>query len=179
MSTWQEITKHVFEWCNLYLVLPLGAGAFGVAIWQITDAKNAANQAKTAAEAAKGAAENARSQFKTMSVTVLLPQLRNLEEAMEHAIHDKSLKLLMHLVHDWLWHATACRQYLDESNKAEAQAMTDIQKSVVASTALKQRFFAFDEATDWAKETTQMRKTMANVTANLGALSAQQTVRGA
>jgi hypothetical protein len=173
-----------FEWSNLYLALPLVIVGFIFAIWQIMQAKSAADEAErkagnaeTAANAAKAAAENARSQFKMMSVTVLLPQLRNLEEAVERAIHDEELHLLLHLLQDWRWQASTCREYLDGSIAAEAAAMTKIQTSVAAVTNLKPKILAFNEATDWTKETGRMRKTMTDVTANLGALTAQHTVK--
>ena len=108
-----SLAQSVFEWLNLYWQMPLGVVGFGIAIWQIIEAKRAARGAQTSANAAKDAAENARSQFKMMSVTVLLPQLRNLEEAVERAIHDKELHLLLHLLQDWRWQASTCREYLD------------------------------------------------------------------
>ncbi|WP_078279079.1 hypothetical protein [Mycobacteroides franklinii] len=180
----ESLVKDFFEWSNLYLAIPLGLFGFLVAICQIVQAKRAADraevkagEAKTAAEAAKFAAENARSQFKTMSVTVLLPQLRSLEDAVERAIQDKNLILLLHLLQDWRWHASACRQYLDESIEAEAKAMTDIQKSVTAVTDLKPKLLGFKGDTDWVQATGRVRKTIAGVTANLGALTAQNTVK--
>lgn len=83
----------------------------------------------------------------------------------------------MHLLQDWRWQASTCREYLNEAIQAEVEAMTNIQKSIAAATALKQKFMSFDQTTDWAKETGRLRRTMADVTANLGALSAQQTVK--
>ncbi|ULP48615.1 hypothetical protein [Mycolicibacter virginiensis] len=175
--SWQEATKHVFEWANFYLTVPIGVTGFGFAFYQIGQAKTAAENAETAAEAAKTAAESARGQFKTTSVAVLLPQLRTVEEAVDRAILDQSLTLLAHLLQDWRWHASTCREYLDDAVEAEAAAMKDIQASVIAATNLKHKFPGFDAQTDWAKETSRMRKTMAEVTSNLGALSAQQTVK--
>lgn len=176
--------ESAFTFANLYLGIPLGLIGFWFAIVQIQQARTAAREAKVkageakdAADAAKAAAESARSQFKTMSVSVLLPQLRNLEEAIERAIHDRSLILLMHLLQDWRWQASTCRGYLDGSITAEAEAMTDIQKSVIAATILKPKLVAFTADTDWAKETGRVRKSMADVTANLGALTAQNTVK--
>ncbi|PRC43029.1 hypothetical protein C6A85_000000107465, partial [Mycobacterium sp. ITM-2017-0098] len=180
--TWQEAVEDIFQWANLYLQVPIGIAGFGFAFYQIGQAKKqigqaktAAENAQTAAEAARNAAESARGQFKTMSVAVLLPQLRTVEEAVDRAILDRSLTLLAHLLQDWRWHASACREYLDDGVEVEAAAMKDIQASVTAAANLKHRFPGFDAATDWAKETSRMRKTMADVTSNLGALSAQQT----
>jgi len=174
----------IFSWLNLYWQMPLALIGFLIAICQIRQAKRAADQAKakaseakTAAEAAKEAAEVARGQFKALSLAVLLPQLRTVEEAVDRAILDRSLTLLAHLLQDWRWHASACREYLDERVEAEAAAETVIQASVVAAANLKLKFPSFTPDTDWAKETSRMRRTMADVTSNLGALSAQQTTK--
>jgi hypothetical protein len=183
--SWQEVTTHVFEWANLYLQVPLGAAGFGFAFYQINQAKQQIQQAKTAAEnartaadAAKTAAEGARGQFKTMSLTVLLPQLRSLEELVERAIQDESRDLTMHLLQDWRWHASACREYLDGAVDAEAAVMAHIQKSLTAASSLKRKLLSSNNnETDWPRETKPFHKAMVDVTTNLGALSAQQTVK--
>ncbi|WP_167098315.1 hypothetical protein [Mycobacterium sp. DL592] len=189
--SWQEHVKHALEWTNLYLQTPLGAVGFGFAFYQIHQARTqitqaekqidlattAAQNAETAADAAKDAAEGARGQFKAMSVAVLLPQLRSLEEMAEHAIRNKAKDLAIHLLQDWRWHASTCREYLDENVKAEAEVMAKIQKSLTAASTLKEKAFNFDEETDWGKETKLFRRAMIDVTTDLGALSAQQTVK--
>lgn len=189
--SWQETTTHVFEWFNTFVSLPVGIAGFGFAFYQISQArtqitqaetqidlaKTAAENAETAAEAAKVAAESARGQFKAISLTTLLPQLRSLEESVERAIRDKAHDLAIHLLQDWRWHASACREYLDETVEAEAEAMVHIQKSLTTASNLKQKFFDFNADTDWGKETKPFRKAMTDVTTNLGALSAQQTVK--
>ncbi|SII55131.1 Uncharacterised protein [Mycobacteroides abscessus subsp. bolletii] len=157
--------------------MPLGVIGFGVAIWQIQQAKTAAENAQTAADAAKTAAEDARGQFKAVSLTTLLPQLRSMEELVDRAIQDKARDLAAHLLQDWRWHASTCREYLDEEVEAEAEAMVKIQKSLIAASTLKSRFFEFDADTDWVKETRPFRKAMIDVTTDLGALSAQQIVK--
>lgn len=176
-----EIWARAVELFNLYVAVPLGIIGFIFAICQIVQAKNAADraevkaaEAKTAAEAARSAAEQARGQFKTLSVAAMLPQLRTLEEAIDQAILARSPMLLAHLIQDWRWHATECRELLDEAVEAEATTMKHIQTSVSASKGLKLKFPEFTTETDWAKETSRLRKAVTDVTANLGALTAQQ-----
>lgn len=189
--TWQEVTRNAFEWANLYLQFPLGAAGFGFAFYQIGQArqqitqaeaqielaKTAAENAQTAADAAKAASEGARDQFRIVSVTALISQLRSLEDIVEHAIKSEAHDLVTHLLQDWRWHASTCREYLDGNVEAEAEAMSKIQKSLTAASNLKTKILTFNDQTDWAKETRLFRKAMVDVTADLGALSAQQTVK--
>lgn len=177
MSTWPEAVKHGFEWFNLYLSLPLGVAAFAIAIWQIRDAKKAADDAKNAAEAARTASDSTREQFRSMSASSLLPQLLRLDEAVDRAIETKSSPLLLHLLLTWRWQAGLCRQYLDGTNPAEKEVMTKIQGSITAATNLKAELLRFTDETDWVKTTSRFRTAIGDVTGDLGSLAGQQTIK--
>lgn len=171
------MVKHIFEWSNLYLQLPLGAAAFLIAIWQIRDAKKAADDAKTAAESAQEAANRTREHFKSMSASSLLPQLLRLDESVHRAIETKSEPLLLHVIGTWRWQAGLCREYLDETNQSEKDVMTKIQGSIAAATTLKADLLKFNDDTDWVKSTARFRSAIGEVTGDLGSLAGQQTIK--
>ena len=165
------------EWLNASLALPIALVGFGIAIWQVRDAVTAANGAKSAADAAKSAAEDAIERFKSLSASALIPQLVRLEEAVDVAVERQSVDLLRHVVQNWRWQAGSCREFLDENVEAEAAVMKKIQRSITAATSLRGELHGFSASTDWIAETTKLRKSIGDVTADLGALSAQQTIK--
>ncbi|MFW2239266.1 hypothetical protein ACVH9Z_34315 [Rhodococcus opacus] len=157
--------------------IPLAVLGFGLAIWQAYEARRAANRAETAADAAKRAAEESRGQFRLLSAASLLPQLNRLEETIDQAVDKQSLELLLHAVSSWRWQAGMCRGYLDPAREEEAAVMVNIQKSMLALSQLKQSILDFGDSTDWAKETKRARKAIGDVTGELGALAAYQSVK--
>ncbi|MGV0805926.1 hypothetical protein [Mycolicibacterium setense] len=171
------MVKTAFEWLNLYWQMPLGLIGFGIAIWQIRGARNAASDAKSAAEAAQLAADRTRDQFKSMSASSLLPQLLRLDEAVDRAIETRSTPLLIHVILTWRWQAGLCREYLDGSNPSEKDVMTRIQGSITAATGLKSDLLKFNDDTDWIKATTRFRNAIGEVTGDLGSLAGQQTMK--
>ncbi|MGV0051618.1 hypothetical protein ACRU43_20580 [Mycobacterium colombiense] len=169
--------KDVFEWCNLYLALPLGLAAFGIAIWQIRDAKSAANEAKTAADAAKHAADKAIANFKARSVSSLIPQLMQLEDMIAQAVNKQSTEFMTHALHTWSWQAAMCRELLDETQTAEQKIMQNIQRSTSAATTLKKQLLTVDDTFDWPAKTSRMRGAVSDVNSGLQALSAALVVK--
>ncbi|MET9327415.1 hypothetical protein [Tsukamurella sp. NPDC003166] len=157
------------EWTNAGLSIPLALGGFGFAYWQI-------HKTKKAAIAARDAANNASQSYRSLATASVLPQLVNLESALDVAVDNKSTVLLRHVIQTWKWQAGACRHFLELSEQEHDQAMKVIQRSISAATALKQDAAKFSGTTDWSDATERLRKAIGDVTAELGAISAKQSL---
>jgi hypothetical protein len=177
VSTWPEAVKHGFEWCNLYLTAPVGVAAFVIAIWQIRAAKSAADDAKTAADAAREAADNAIANFKSRSVSSLIPQLMQLEDMIGYAVARQSREFMTHALHTWGWQAAMCRELLDETQPAEQKIMQHIQRSQSATQTLKKQLLSIDEHFDWPGKASRLRGAVSDVNSGLQALSAALVVK--
>lgn len=165
------------EWSNLYLQLPLGVLGFSIALWQITDAKTAARNAQTAAELAKTAADNAITNFKSRSISSLIPQLMQLEDMIAKAVEKRSPEFLMHALHTWSWQAAMCRELLDDEQPAEQAIMQNIQRSTVSAASLKKQLINIEENADWSAKTSRLRGAVSDVNSGLQALSAALVVK--
>jgi hypothetical protein len=177
VSTWPEALKHGFEWVNLYLSAPVGVAAFAIAIWQIRDAKRAADDAKTAAEAAREAADNAIANFKSRSVSSLIPQLMQLEDMIGQAVSKQSPEFMTHALHTWGWQAALCRELLDKSQPDEQKIMQNIQRSTSAATTLKKQLLTVDQDFDWPARASRLRGAVSEVNSGLQTLSASLVVK--
>jgi hypothetical protein len=166
-----------FEWSNLYLQLPLGLAGFAFAIWQIRDAKKAANEAKDAAESARDAANRAITNFKSRSISSLIPQLMQLEDMIAQAVSKQSSEFLTHALHTWGWQAALCRELLNDDEPAEQKIMQNIQRSTSAAATLKKQLATNDGLGDWPSKTSRLRGAVSDVNSGLQALSAALVVK--
>jgi len=166
-----------FDWSNRYLAIPLGLLAFGVAIWQIRDAKKAAGEAKTAADAAKQAADGAIANFKSRSIAALIPQLSQLEDMIARASTAKSADFLSHAIHTWGWQAATCRELLNQGAPNEKKTMQKIQRSTSAAHELRKELLTVDTTTDWDAMTLRFRRAVVDVTTDLQAIAAALVVK--
>lgn len=167
----------MFEWLNLYWQMPLGLVGFGVAIWQIVDAKRAAREARSAAVSARDAADRAIANFKSRSITSLIPQLMQLEDMIARAVDKRSPEFLTHALHTWGWQAALCRELLDDDQPAEHKIMQNIQRSTSAAALLKKQLLTVDNETDWSAKTSRFRGAVSDVNSGLQALSAALVVK--
>ncbi|OZC67021.1 hypothetical protein CH276_07440 [Rhodococcus sp. 06-470-2] len=172
-----------FVWANLWLALPLGIIGFAITLWQVLDAKKAANRAKSAADAAEDAAKEAskaaRSQVRSIQVASIGPHLMRLEENIDSAIERQSSELLNVSIVNWRLQATTYKQFLDPNIPNELALSKKIQKAILPVNALKLSIISFDNSTDWASETEKVRKAVNEVTAEVGAIIAQQSIEEA
>lgn len=171
------MVKSLFEWLNLYLQLPLGAAGFWFAIVQIRQAKTSAKEAKTAAEAAREAADTAIANFKSRSISSLIPQLMQLEDMIAQAVSKQSPEFLIHALHTWGWQAALCRELLDDDQPEEQRIMQHIQRSTSSAATLKKQLLTMDEAADWSGKTSRLRGAVSDVNSGLQALSAALVVK--
>jgi hypothetical protein len=162
---------HWVETANAICAIPLAAVGFSVTIWQTA-------RARSAADAARAAAESAKSGFRLISAAQLLEHLNGTEQAFIVAVTKQSPDLLLRLVGDWIWHANQCRGFLDAAKRDQKVVMVNIQKSVTQLTSLKHVVHSFDGSTNWWVKTARARIAIANVTADLGVIAANQSISG-
>lgn len=170
----------VWGWLNwtaaiATIVLPIIG--FGIAFYQISDAKQAAKDAKDAAESAEKAVNDAVGSFKSRSVSGLIPQLLQLGSIIETAVEHKSRELLTHAIFNWRWQADLCREMLKGDDETERTVMVLIQRSTTAASQLKQDMMDFNTTTDWAATTRRLRMAVEDVIGELSSLSAKYVVK--
>ncbi|WP_267625793.1 hypothetical protein [Gordonia sputi] len=116
-------------------------------------------------------------QFALISASSLLPQLLRIEDEIELAIENKSTLLLRHAIMNWHFQAGMCREFLDSEVEQESKAMENIQRSIVAAKGLKQDIPGFDLNTDWVEATKRVRKSVGDVTAIVGSITASKAIK--
>lgn len=148
----------------------LAVPGLALTFWQVL-------QAKSAASAAQAAAETATSQFRRVSASSITSQLVHMEDVLRNAIDQRSADLLAFAITWWKWQAGQCRSFLDTSIPSEAEFEVKIQKSIVDATKLKTAMSSFDSDTDWIATTRPLRRSIGEVTSEVGALAASQSLR--
>ena len=78
---------------------------------------------------------------------------------------------------NWHFQAGMCREFLDSEVEQESKAMENIQRSIVAAKGLKQDIPGFDLNTDWVEATKRVRKSVGDVTAIVGSITASKAIK--
>lgn len=163
MPSWADL--------NTWLTIPLAVIGFCITIYQV-------RKAKSAADAAKDAIDSATTQFRQVSAASITSQLSHMEDIVGRAIEKQSADLLSFAITWWKWQAGQCRAFLDTDVPDEAEFEKRIQKSITDATRLKGAMSSFDSQTDWVAATKTARKSIGDVTAQVGTFAANRSING-